>query len=274
MIQLERVSFRYPKREALFQDLSLHIPRGQWVSIVGPNGSGKSTLIKLINGLLVPEAGTITVADMVLSRDTIEQVRHRVGYLFQNPDNQFIATTVRDDMAYGMENRCVPREQMEERIEQVASELGLTEWMNRHPASLSGGQKQRVAIAGLLVLNPDIMIWDEATSMLDERAKRDMIAKLKELHRDLGMTIISVTHDAEEILESERVVVVKDGAIAADMLPLELFEHKQLAEECKLRPPFTLAISLEMRSRGIDIEMYQDEGELVKALWPSCTGRI
>ncbi|MDZ7542951.1 ATP-binding cassette domain-containing protein, partial [Clostridium perfringens] len=166
MIQLERVSFRYPKRDVLFQDLSLHIPRGQWVSIVGPNGSGKSTLIKLINGLLVPEEGTITVGDMVLSRDTIEQVRSRVGYLFQNPDNQFIATTVRDDMAYGMENRCVPREQMEERIDQVASELGLNEWLNRHPASLSGGQKQRVAIAGLLVLNPDIMIWDEATSML------------------------------------------------------------------------------------------------------------
>lgn len=268
MISLDRIVFQYPRREALFKELSLHIPKGQWVSVVGPNGSGKSTLIKLINGLLVPQSGSITIAGEVLSRDTIESVRHRIGYLFQNPDNQFIATTVQDDIAFGLENRCVPREEMMMKIQQISNELGITEWMNRHPASLSGGQKQRVAIAGLLVLDPDIMIWDEATSMLDERSKQDMMEKLKELHQQHGMTIISVTHDAEEILASERVVVVKDGSITADMKPLELFAQEELTAECKLVPPFGLALALELRSRGMDVELQHDEGELVKALWP------
>ena len=273
MIDLANIHFQYPKRDPLFEDLSLHIPKGQWVSIVGPNGSGKSTLIKLMNGLLVPHSGTITVADKVLGRDTIGDIRQRIGFLFQNPDNQFIATTVRDDMAYGMENRCIPREQMAERIKEVGQELGIMEWMNRHPASLSGGQKQRVAIAGLLVLRPDIMIWDEATSMLDERAKQDMLVKLKQLHQQ-GMTIVSVTHDADEVLASERAVVIKNGSVAADLSPLSLFEQKELAQECKLVAPFTLALSLELQSRGVVNQLYQDERELVKALCPSFTDKV
>ena len=271
MIQMENVSFQYYNRDLLFDQISLHIPKGQWVSIVGPNGSGKSTLVKLMNGLLVAKSGTITVAETELNRHTVEKIRQHIGYLFQNPDNQFIATTVKDDIAYGMENRCIPREEMIQRIEEVSKQLGITDWMNRHPASLSGGQKQRVAIAGLLVLHPDIMIWDEATSMLDEQSKQDMIAKLKELHQEQGMTIISVTHDADEVLQSDRVIVIKDGQVAADMKPLELFADAALAQECKLRPPFMLSLSKELQTRGVDIGMYQDVGELVKALWPSFT---
>ena len=271
MIQMENVSFQYYNRDLLFDQISLHIPKGQWVSIVGPNGSGKSTLVKLMNGLLVAKSGTITVAETELNRHTVEKIRQHIGYLFQNPDNQFIATTVKDDIAYGMENRCIPREEMIQRIEEVSKQLGITDWMNRHPASLSGGQKQRVAIAGLLVLHPDIMIWDEATSMLDEQSKQDMIAKLKELHQEQGMTIVSVTHDADEVLQSDRVIVIKDGQVAADMKPLELFADAALAQECKLRPPFMLSLSKELQARGVDIGMYQDVGELVKALWPSFT---
>lgn len=270
MIRLEKVSFQYYKRDLLFDQISLDIPRGQWVSIVGPNGSGKSTLLKLINGLLVAKSGTITIAETEMNRHTIEKIRQHIGYLFQNPDHQFIATTVKDDIAYGMENRCIPREEMIQRIEAVGRELGITDWMNRHPASLSGGQKQRVAIAGLLVLNPDIMIWDEATSMLDEQSKQDMIAKLKQLHRN-GMTIVSVTHDADEVLQSDRVIVVKDGHVAADIKPLELFADRELAHQCKLRPPFLLALSMELRARGLDAGpgYGQDTGELVKSLWSS-----
>lgn len=269
MIHLENVSFQYHKRDLLFDQISLDIPKGQWVSIVGPNGSGKSTLVKLMNGLLVAKSGTITITGTEMNHHTVEKIRQRIGYLFQNPDNQFIATTVKDDIAYGMENRCIPREEMIRRIEEVARELGVSDWMNRHPASLSGGQKQRVAIAGLLVLHPDIMIWDEATSMLDEHSKQDMIAKLKELHREQGMTIVSVTHDADEVLESDRVIVVKDGHVAADMKPLELFADAALAHECKLRPPFMLALSMELKARGIEAGYCQDAGELVKSLWPS-----
>ena len=269
MIHLENVSFQYHKRDLLFDQISLDIPKGQWVSIVGPNGSGKSTLVKLMNGLLVAKSGTITITGTEMNHHTVEKIRQRIGYLFQNPDNQFIATTVKDDIAYGMENRCIPRKEMIRRIKEVARELGISDWMNRHPASLSGGQKQRVAIAGLLVLHPDIMIWDEATSMLDEHSKQDMIAKLKELHREQGMTIVSVTHDADEVLESDRVIVVKDGHVAADMKPLELFADAALAHECKLRPPFMLALSMELKARGIEAGYCQDAGELVKSLWPS-----
>lgn len=269
MIRMEHIAFHYPKQEALFHDLSLHIEKGQWVSIVGPNGAGKSTLVKLINGLLRPASGNISVHDMPVTNEHIHDVRKRVGYLFQNPDNQFIATTVRDDIAFGLENRAIPRDEMIARIEEVAHELGIMEWLDRHPASLSGGQKQRVAIAGLLVLKPDIMIWDEATSMLDERSKQSMMVQLKKLHQERNMTIISVTHDAEEILASERAIVIKNGQVAADMTPMELFEQEELAYECKLVPPFALALTMALRKKGLAIEPMEDERELVNVLWPS-----
>ncbi|MCG7408129.1 ATP-binding cassette domain-containing protein [Paenibacillus sp. ACRRX] len=269
MIRLENVHFQFPKREALFSDLELHVPRGQWVSIVGPNGSGKSTLVKLVNGLLDPDSGTIHIDGTLLDGESVGDIRRRTGYLFQNPDNQFIATTVRDDIAFGMENRCVPRKDMKQRIDAIAEQLGISEWLNRHPASLSGGQKQRVAIAGLLVLNPEIMIWDEATSMLDERSKQDMLLRLRHLHKNQGLTILSVTHDAEEILASDRAVVIRNGVIAADMKPIQLFENRELAWECRLQPPFSLALSLELREKGLDIGLHHNEEELMKALWPS-----
>ncbi|WP_036696000.1 ATP-binding cassette domain-containing protein [Paenibacillus taiwanensis] len=269
MIRLENIHFQYPKREALFSDLKLHVPRGQWVSIVGPNGSGKSTLVKLVNGLLSPDSGTIHIDGTLLDGESVSDIRRRTGYLFQNPDNQFIATTVRDDIAFGMENRCVPRADMKQRIDAIAEQLGISEWLNRHPASLSGGQKQRVAIAGLLVLNPEIMIWDEATSMLDERSKQDMLLRLRHLHKNQGLTILSVTHDAEEILASDRAVVIRNGVIAADMSPIQLFEDRNLAWECRLQPPFSLALSLELREKGMDIGLHHHEEELMRALWPS-----
>lgn len=269
MIRMEQIAFHYPKREALFENLSLHIEKGQWVSIVGPNGAGKSTLAKLINGLLSPAAGQIQVDGLPVTREHVDEVRKKVGYLFQNPDNQFIATTVRDDIAFGLENRAIPREEMLDRIQEVAVELQIEDWLDRHPASLSGGQKQRVAIAGLLVLQPDIMIWDEATSMLDERSKQAMMEQLKELHQNRNMTILSVTHDAEEILASERAIVIKNGQVAADMTPLELFEQEELAYECKLMPPFALALSMAMKKKGCRIAPVQDERELVNAIWPS-----
>nr|WP_237684601.1 ATP-binding cassette domain-containing protein [Paenibacillus arenosi] len=254
----------------MFADLSFHIEQGQWVTIVGPNGSGKSTLTKLMNGLLAPQSGTIQIGGVTLDSHTVSDIRGLVGYLFQNPDNQFIAATVQDDMAFGMENRCLPRAEMQQRIDQVSVELGIQDWLHRHPSSLSGGQKQRVALAGLLVLDPEVMIWDEATSMLDEQARRECMTHIRQLRAGRGFTIVSVTHDAEEIMASDRVLVVKGGQLAADLSPMELFAREELMEECRLRPPFAVELSLELRRRGIEMDICRDEEELVNALWPSC----
>ncbi|WP_028593914.1 energy-coupling factor transporter ATPase [Paenibacillus assamensis] len=270
ILRFNQVAFQYSKGEPMFTDLSFHIEQGQWVTIVGPNGSGKSTLTKLMNGLLVPQSGTIQIGGVKLDGHTVSDIRGRVGYLFQNPDNQFIANTVQDDMAFGMENRCLPQAEMQRRIDQVSVELGIRDWLGRHPSSLSGGQKQRVAIAGLLVLNPEVMIWDEATSMLDEQARRECMIHMRQLRAERGFTIVSVTHDAEEIMASDRVLVVKDGQLVADLSPMELFAREELMEECRLRPPFAVELSLELRRRGVDVDICRDEEELVNALWPSC----
>ncbi|MBD8498115.1 energy-coupling factor transporter ATPase [Paenibacillus arenosi] len=270
IIRFNQVGFQYPKGEPMFADLSFHIEQGQWVTIVGPNGSGKSTLTKLMNGLLAPQSGTIQIGGVTLDSHTVSDIRGLVGYLFQNPDNQFIAATVQDDMAFGMENRCLPRAEMQQRIDQVSVELGIQDWLHRHPSSLSGGQKQRVALAGLLVLDPEVMIWDEATSMLDEQARRECMTHIRQLRAGRGFTIVSVTHDAEEIMASDRVLVVKGGQLAADLSPMELFAREELMEECRLRPPFAVELSLELRRRGIEMDICRDEEELVNALWPSC----
>ncbi|MCM3338584.1 energy-coupling factor transporter ATPase [Paenibacillus sp. MER TA 81-3] len=269
-IVMKDVHFQYGSKQKLFKGISLHIPHGQWVSIVGPNGSGKSTLIKLLNGLFMPHAGHIYVNGLHLDDSSVGEIRRRVGFLFQNPDNQFFATTVKDDIAFGMENRCVSREEMERQIAEVAAEFRVDQWLERHPAELSGGQKQRVAIAGIMVLRPDIIIFDEATSMLDERSKRELTAQLQQMHASNRYTIISVTHDAEEILASDRAIVLKEGQIAADMRPSELFHKKELMRECRLQPPFTLALSQALQARGIGVADTNDERELVKSLWPLC----
>ncbi|WP_186786121.1 energy-coupling factor transporter ATPase [Paenibacillus agilis] len=270
IIRFNQVGFQYPKRESMFADLSLHIEQGQWVTIVGPNGSGKSTLTKLMNGLLAPRSGTIQIGGVTLDGHTVSDIHRRVGYLFQNPDNQFIAATVQDDMAFGMENRCLSQEEMQRRINQVSVELGIQDWLHRHPSSLSGGQKQRVAIAGLLVLDPEVMIWDEATSMLDEQARREFMTRMRQLRVERRLTIVSVTHDAEEIMASDRVLVIKDGKLVAGLTPMELFVQGELLQECCLRPPFAVELSLELRRRGVDVDICRDEEELVNALWPSC----
>lgn len=266
---MENIHFQYPHRSPLFHGISLQVPRGQWISVIGPNGSGKSTLLKLINGLFTPHAGHIYVNGKHLNEESMADIRRQVGFLFQNPDNQFFATTVRDDIAFGMENRQLPLADMERRLEQVADEYRVREWLDRHPAELSGGQKQRVAIAGMMVLNPDILIFDEATSMLDERSKRELTAQLQSLHASGRYTILSVTHDAEEILASDRVIVVKDGTIAADLTPSELFADEALMKECRLQAPFTLQLAKALQARGMDVPDTNDERELVNALWRS-----
>lgn len=270
-VVLSGVRYQYRTDRLLFDDLSLRIPQGQWVSIVGPNGSGKSTLVKLLNGLHLPQAGRIEVAGLTLSEASLEEIRRRVGFLFQNPDNQFFATTVRDDIAFGMENRCLPHAEMERRLAEAAQRFGVEPLLDRHPAQLSGGQKQRAAIAGMMVLEPEVLIFDEATSMLDERSKREMTAYWKELHATGNYTIISITHDAEEIMASDRAIVLKEGKIAADVTPEALFADEALMRDCRLQAPFVWSVAQALRERGVVVASTNDERELVNALWPSCT---
>lgn len=270
-VVLSGVRYQYRADRLLFDDLSLRIPQGQWVSIVGPNGSGKSTLVKLLNGLHLPQAGRIEVAGLTLSEASLEEIRRRVGFLFQNPDNQFFATTVRDDIAFGMENRCLPHAEMQRRLAEAAQRFGVEPLLDRHPAQLSGGQKQRAAIAGMMVLEPEVLIFDEATSMLDERSKREMTAYWKELHATGKYTIISITHDAEEIMASDRAIVLKDGKIAADVTPEALFADEALMRDCRLQAPFVWSVAQALRERGVAVASTNDERELVNALWPSCT---
>ena len=191
--------FSYDKKTTIFSGLSFHVEEGEYVSLIGHNGSGKSTLAKLIIGLLEAKEGKIEVFDQVLNEETVYQIRKNVGIIFQNPDNQFIGSTVEDDIAFGLENHLVPNDKMDDIILEYATKVGMDEFLKKEPSSLSGGQKQRVAIAGVLAMKPRLIIMDESTSMLDPKGKkeiRDLIVKLRQ--ENPSLTILSITHDIEE----------------------------------------------------------------------------
>jgi energy-coupling factor transport system ATP-binding protein len=213
MIDIKDLSFEYEEGAKTIDHISFKVPKGSYTTILGHNGSGKSTIAKLIIGLLVAKSGTIKVGDLVLSLDTLDDVRRLVGIVFQNPDNQFIGSTVRDDIAFGLENLCVPHDQMEDMIHEYAKKVNMLDFLDHEPTKLSGGQKQRVAIAGILAMHPSIMILDEATSMLDPRGRLEINELVRELNKEEGMTILSITHDIEEAAKSDNVVLLNDGHI-------------------------------------------------------------
>lgn len=192
-IELKNVSFKYPSKQAIHQ-LSLSIEKGEWVAVVGPNGSGKSTLAKLIIGLLTPQSGEIFVEGRKLTPESVHEVREKIGIIFQNPDNQFVGVTVRDDIAFGLENLQVPHQEMLTRIDKYAAQMKMTEFLDKEPSNLSGGQKQRVAIAGALAMQPEVMIFDEATSMLDPKGRLETLQAMREL-RLQKTTLLTITHD-------------------------------------------------------------------------------
>jgi len=216
LIELEQVTYRYPEQEqAALQEVSLTIRSGEWVAIVGHNGSGKSTLTKLFNGLLLPETGTVTVAERFSSAnpEQLWEMRRAIGIVFQNPDNQFVGTTVRDDVAFALENWGVPREEMVRRIDDSLARVGLTDFVDREPHQLSGGQKQRVAIASALAMRPDVLVLDEATSMLDPLARQEVMSTVQELHATHPLAVIAITHELDEVLRASRVIVMDAGKI-------------------------------------------------------------
>jgi len=273
IISLSHVTYAYPNSDVpALRDLSLTINKGEWVAIIGHNGSGKSTFAKLLNYLLAPDEGEITVNDVVATEENMWTIRDIVGMVFQNPDNQFVGATVADDVAFGMENRGVPRDEMITRVDAALEEVQMMPFADREPARLSGGQKQRVAIASVLALQPKILILDEATAMLDPTGRREMIALVHELKARMGddLTVISITHDIDEAASADRVMVINDGELVETGLPAEIFANADQLRRFGLAVPFAEQLKEQLRLRGIDVpnEYLTTEG-LVTWLWQS-----
>ncbi len=253
-IEIEHLSFSYDEQIKALDDVSFSIEEGSYTVIVGHNGSGKSTIAKLLIGLLEAQSGTIRVDGIELKEETVYDIRDKVGIVFQNPDNQFIGATVADDIAFGLENHQVPHEQMQQIIEEFAARVNMSKYLNSEPTKLSGGQKQRVAIAGVLAMRPQILIFDESTSMLDPQGKAEINALVKKIHEETGITIISITHDIEEMVSSDHVIVMKEGHVVMDGTPSEVLNNEEELVQMQLDIPFSLKFVNEMKKHGISLK--------------------
>jgi energy-coupling factor transport system ATP-binding protein len=269
IIDVHDLKFTYSgqKRPAL-DGVSLAIPAGKWVAVVGHNGSGKSTLAKNILGLLEPESGTVDVAGMRLTADSVWDIRAQVGIVFQNPDNQFVGATVADDVAFGLENRAVPRPEMLQRVDDALAAVGMSAFKNREPAHLSGGQKQRVAIAGVVAQQPQILILDEATSMLDPAGRRDVMTLIHSLKDQLQLTVLSITHDLEEAARADEIIVLDNGHIVRTGTPATIFAHGSQVAEWGLDVPYSEDLKERLAAGGITMPAtFTDEERLADYLW-------
>ena len=269
IIEVKDLSFRYKEDQECYDvnSVTFHVKRGEWLSIVGHNGSGKSTTIRLIDGLLEAESGEIWIDGQLLSSENVWDLRRQIGMVFQNPDNQFVGATVEDDVAFGLENQGLPREEMKKRVAESLELVGMLDFKKREPARLSGGQKQRVAIAGVVALRPAILILDEATSMLDPEGRRELIQTVQEIRKDYQMTVVSITHDLEEVAMSDRVLVMKKGQVESTSSPRELFSRDDL-DQIGLDDPFTNQLRESLRETGYQLpDGYLTEGELEDKLW-------
>ncbi|WP_159548279.1 energy-coupling factor ABC transporter ATP-binding protein [Streptococcus halichoeri] len=270
MIEVENVFFKYHKEQSDYtlKDVSFHVEQGEWLSIIGHNGSGKSTTVRLLNGLLEAESGRIFIDGEQLTADNVWTIRQKIGMVFQNPDNQFVGATVEDDVAFGLENKGIPHQEMVERVQESLRLVGMTHFSSREPARLSGGQKQRVAIAGAVALRPKIIILDEATSMLDPKGRLDLIQTIQAIRKDYGLTVISITHDLDEVALSDRVLVMQKGQIESSSTPTQLFERGNELIELGLDVPFTNAVVNMLQAEGYPISgHYLTEEELENQLW-------
>ncbi|WP_270461484.1 energy-coupling factor transporter ATPase [Faecalitalea cylindroides] len=265
-VEVSHLSFSYDGQNDVIKDVSFEIPKGSYTTIVGHNGSGKSTIAKLLIGLLKAKSGEIKILGNILNEENVYSLRNHVGIVFQNPDNQFIGSTVADDIAFGLENHCVPQEQMQAIIEDVAARVNMSDFLDSEPTKLSGGQKQRVAIAGILAIAPDIIIFDESTSMLDPQGKASINEQIQKLHDERNITILSITHDMEEVAQSEYVIVLKDGKVEMQGTPKQIFEHKGKLKEMKLELPFALSFSEKLKNEGIFKDSYCTLDEVVNEL--------
>ena len=266
IIEIKNLSFEYREGIRTINNISFDIFEGEYVAILGHNGSGKSTIAKLIIGLLEKLKGTIIVNGVELTLENLYKVRDNIGIVFQNPDNQFIGATVRDDIAFGLENNCVPQNQMDEIINNYASKVDMQDFLDHEPIKLSGGQKQRVAIAGILAMNPKIIILDEATSMLDPIGKREINNLVRKLNKEKTMTIISITHDIEEAKNADRIIVMHNSKVMAIGKPQEILSDETILIKYELDIPLALKVANSVRKLKIETSRTLDMEELVKEL--------
>ena len=272
IIELENLTFRYQKNDErpALEDVSLKVDPGEWIAIIGHNGSGKSTLAKTINGLLAPESGKVQVGEYQLTEEHLWSIRRMVGMVFQNPDNQFVGATVEDDVAFGLENQGIPREEMVIRVQEALKQVRMNEFATREPARLSGGQKQRVAIAGVVALRPDIIILDEATSMLDPEGRAEVIATIKKIKEENNLTVLSITHDIDEAANANRILVMRQGKLIDEGTPGKIFSAGPKLIELGLDLPFPERLKYSLQKRGIQVpEEYLTEEGMVEWLWTS-----
>ncbi|NQN87997.1 energy-coupling factor transporter ATPase [Streptococcus suis] len=269
IIEVKNLRYKYHLEDEHYtlNDVSFHVKQGEWLSIIGHNGSGKSTTVRLIDGLLEAESGDIIIDGDVLTVENVWDKRRLIGMVFQNPDNQFVGATVEDDVAFGLENQGIALEEMQTRVNEALELVGMADFKTREPARLSGGQKQRVAIAGVVALRPKIIILDEATSMLDPEGRLDLIKIVREIKDRHGMTVISITHDLDEVALSDRVIVMKQGQVESVSTPTELFMREDLAD-LDLDRPFTTELAASLRQAGLDLPLrYFTEEELEETVW-------
>ncbi|HEO5236496.1 TPA: energy-coupling factor transporter ATPase [Streptococcus agalactiae] len=270
IITVNNLFFKYDSNQTHYQleNVSFHVKQGEWLSIIGHNGSGKSTTVRLIDGLLEAESGQIIIDGQELTEDNVWELRHKIGMVFQNPDNQFVGATVEDDVAFGLENKGIPLKDMKERVDQALDLVGMSEFKMREPTRLSGGQKQRVAIAGAVAMRPQVIILDEATSMLDPEGRLELIRTIRAIRQKYNLTVISITHDLDEVALSDRVIVMKNGKVESTSTPKALFGRGNRLISLGLDVPFTSRLMAELAANGLDIGTeYLTEKELEEQLW-------
>lgn len=265
IIQVNNISYNYPEQPLLFDRLSLNVHEGEWLAIIGQNGSGKSTLARLIDGLIVLNQGQIVVDGLTVNDQNIYDVRNRIGMVFQNPEDQFVGATVEDDVAFGLENRLIERNEMHKIVEKSLKSVGMWAFRERIPANLSGGQKQRVAIAGIIALSPKIIILDEATSMLDPRGRKEILKLVQQIKSQNNLTVISITHDIDEAANADRVLILNHGKIIDEGTPQKIFSQPDQLQQIGLDSPYTAKLITALSKRGITVgKPYMNDEELIK----------
>lgn len=253
-IEMKNCVFSYDGEHNVINNVSFHVEKGTYTTVIGHNGSGKSTIAKLLIGLLEKKSGQILVDGIELNEENQYIIRDKIGIVFQNPDNQFIGSTVEDDIAFGLENHQVEPKEMQPIIEKFAARVNMSDYLHREPSTLSGGQKQRVAIAGVLAMNPEILILDEATSMLDPKGKYEINQLIHELHEKNKLTILSITHDIEEVAASDYVIVLDSGKVIMEGKPEEILLHEKELIQLKLDIPYALKVVREFQKKGIQLK--------------------
>lgn len=253
-LEVKNLSFSYDESTHAVRNVSFAIEKGSYTTIIGHNGSGKSTIAKLLIGLLEKDGGEILIDDLPLNEENLMEIRSRVGIVFQNPDNQFIGSTVRDDIAFGLENHCVEQSKMDAIITEFAEKVNMTEYLESEPTRLSGGQKQRVAIAGVLAMAPEMIIFDESTSMLDPQGKDEINRVIRQLHAQTQLTIISITHDIEEVAKSDHVLVMDQGEIKMEGTPEEILLRDKELIQLHLDIPFSIKLQQQLKKNGLTIK--------------------